>query len=85
MITFPDILCNAFNQDYTTTQAYDDLHRLMNEATMMQIEGKTDQPRYEELERIIPVQERLAKAKLDGHPIFDQLGSLRLTLPDEEE
>ena len=75
-LTFPDILCNALNRDYTTGQAYEDLNRLMNEATLMQIEGKTDLPRFEELTRIIPVQERLAKAKLDGHPIFDKLGSL---------
>ena len=84
-LTFPDILCNALNRDYTTAQAYDDLNKLMNEATLMQIEGKTDLPRFEELTRIIPVQERLAKAKLDGHPIFDKLGNLKLTLPDEEE
>ena len=79
-LTLPDILCNALNRGYTTAQAYDDLSRLMNEATLMQIEGKTDLPRFEELTRIIPVQEKLAKAKLDGHPIFDKLGGLEASI-----
>jgi hypothetical protein len=75
-LTLPDILSNAFNKDYTADQAVADLTRLMNEATLVEMEHGTDSPQYAELQRLIPVQEKLAKAKLEGHPIFDQLGSL---------
>jgi hypothetical protein len=75
-LTLTNIICNALNPDYTSTQAADDLSKLINEATLMQIQEETDSPRFTELQSIIPVQERLTKAKLDGHPIFDGLGSL---------
>ena len=75
-LTIASILCNAFDPDYTSTQAVDDLSKLMNDATLMEIQGKTNSPRFAELESLIIVQERLAKAKLDGHPIFDDLGTL---------
>jgi hypothetical protein len=77
-LTIASILCNAFNQDYTLAQAVDDLSKMVNEATWLQIQGETDTPRFAELERIIPVQERLAKGKIDGHPIFNRLGSLKV-------
>ena len=76
VLTFTSILCNALDPDYTSDQAVDDLGKLMNEATLMEIQGETGSPRFSELESIIPIQERLAKAKLDGHPIFDVLGTL---------
>ena len=75
-LTFTDILRNALNKDYTADRAMDDLSKLMNDATLMEIQGKTNSPRFAELESLIIVQERLAKAKLDGHPIFDDLGTL---------
>ena len=82
-ITFPTILSNAFNKNYTADQAVEDVTRLMNQATLVEIEHGTDSPDYAEIRRLIPVQERLAKAKLDNHPIFDQLGTLKLT-PHED-
>ena len=75
-LTFTDILRNALNKDYTPDRAVDDLGKLMNEATQMQLQGQTDSPRFVELKSIIPIQEKLAKAKMDGHPIFDRLGTL---------
>ena len=78
-VNLPTILFNAFNKDYTADQAVEDLTRLMNQATLVEIEYGTDSPEYAEIRRLIPVQEKLAKAKLDKHPIFDQLGSLKLT------
>ena len=79
-LTFTDILHNALNKDYTSDQAVDDLCKLTNEATQMQLQGNTDSPRFVELESIIPIQEKLVKAKLDGHPIFDRLGTLNAEL-----
>ena len=78
-ITLPIILANAFNKDYTADQAVEDLTRLMNQATLVEMEHGTDSPEYAEMQRLIPVQERLTRAKLDKHPIFDKLGSLSLT------
>ena len=77
-LTIASILCNAFNPDYTLAQAVDDLSKLMNEATWLQIQGEADSHRFSDLERIIPVQERLTQMKIDGHPIFNRLGSLNV-------
>ena len=84
-VTLPTIISNAFNKDYSADQAVEDLTRLMNQASLVEIEHGTDSPQYVEILRLIPVQERLARAKQEGHPIFDRLGSLKLTIPDEEE
>ena len=84
-ITLPTILANAFDKDYSADQAVEDLTRLMNQATLVEMQHGTDSKEYAEMRRLIPVQERLARAKQEGHPIFDQLGSLKLTIPDEEE
>ena len=82
-ITLPTILANAFDKDYTSDQAVEDLTRLMNHATLVEMEHGTASPEYAEMRRLIPVQERLARAKLEGHPIFDLLGTLKLT-PQKE-
>ena len=82
-ITLPTILANAFDGDYTADQAVEDLTRLMNQATLVELEHGTDSDEYAEMRRLIPVQERLARAKLEKHPIFDQLGTLKLT-PHED-
>ena len=84
-LTLPTILANAFDKDYTADQAVEDLTRLMNRATLVEIEHGTDSDEYAELQRLIPVQEKLAKAKSEGHPIFDRLGTLKLIMPDEVE
>ena len=83
-LTLAGIITNAFNRDYTADRAVEDLTRLMNEATLVEMEHGTDSPQYAELQRLIPVQEKLAKAKLEGHPIFDQLGSLNLALHKDD-
>ena len=75
-LTFTDILRNALDPDYTSDRAVADLGKLTDEATRMQSRGLTDTPRFVELQSIIPIQEKLVKAKLDGHPIFDRLGTL---------
>ena len=82
--TFANILCNALDPDYTSDQAVDDLGKLTNEATQMQLQEKTDSPRFVELESIIPIQEKLVKAKLDGHPIFDRLGTLNAEVHEDD-
>ena len=84
-ITLATILANALDKDYSADQAVEDLTRLMNQATLVEIEHGTGSPEHAEVLRLIPAQERLARAKQEGHPIFDQLGSLKLTIPDEEE
>jgi hypothetical protein len=43
-LTLTNIICNALNPDYTSTQAADDLSKLINEATLMQIQEETDSP-----------------------------------------
>ena len=45
-LTFASIFCNALDPDYTPDQAMDDLSKLMNEATLMEIQGKADSPRF---------------------------------------
>ena len=83
-LTLTSIIANAFNKDYTTALAVEDLARLMNEATLVELQHGTDSPQYTELQRLIPIQEKLVKAKLDGQPIFDQLGSLKITPHDDD-
>ena len=78
-ITLTSIIANAVNKDYTADQAVEDLTRLMNQATLVELRHGTDSPQYNELQKLIPIQEKLVKAKLEGHPIFDQLGSLKVT------
>jgi len=77
--TIADILSNAFDRDYTTDRAMADLERLMNEATLAEILHGTDSKQHRELRRLVPIQERLAKAKLEGDPLFDRLGTLEVT------
>jgi hypothetical protein len=78
-VTAATILSNAFDKDYTASQAVSDLEKLMNEATLLELSDAQDSPRYLELQKLIPVQERLVKTKMDGNPIFDRLGTLKVT------
>lgn len=78
-VTFADIVTNAFNKDYTASQAVADLENLMNEATLIELTDGPDSPRFIELQKLRAVQERLVQAKLDKNPIFDRLGSLKVT------
>ena len=79
--TFADIISNTFNKDYTAAQAVADLEKLMNESTLLEIQHEQDSPRFIELQKLIPVQERLLRARgLDDNPIFDRLGTLKVTV-----
>jgi len=51
----------------------------MNEATLLELTQGPHSPRFIELQKLFPVQVRLVKAKLEGNPIFDRLGSLKVT------
>ena len=51
----------------------------MNEATLLELSDAQDSPRFLELQKLIPVQERLVKAKMESDPIFDQLGNLKVS------
>ena len=43
-ITLANILTNAFDKDYSADQAVEDLTRLMNQATLVEMEHRTDSP-----------------------------------------
>jgi len=81
--TLSNILANAFNTDYTAGQAVADLEQLMNEATLLELTHGPHSPRFIELQKLIPIQERLVRAKMDGNPIFDRLGTLKVTVPED--
>jgi len=68
-----------FNKDYSAGQAVADLEKPMNEATLLELSDAQGSPRFIELQKLIPVQERLVRAKMDGNPIFDRLGTLKVT------
>ena len=82
--TIANIYSNAFNKDYTADLAVVDLERLMNEATLAEIRHGTDSMQHHEMKRLIPVQDKLARAKLNDDPIFDQFGSLNVTSPRDD-
>jgi len=77
--TAATIITNAFDKDYTASQAVDDLEKLMNEATLLELTHGPHSLRFIGLQKLIPVQERLVQAKLDGDPIFKRLGSLKVS------
>lgn len=72
-LTLTSIISNAFNKDYTADHAVEDLTRLMNEATLVELRHGTDSPRHAELQRLTTIQEKLVKAKLEGHPSGHQV------------
>jgi hypothetical protein len=78
-LTAAIVLSNAFDKDCTASQAIDDLEKLMNEATLIELTEGPDSPRFIELQKLIPVQERLVRMKLEGNPVFDRLGTLKVS------
>jgi hypothetical protein len=56
----------------------------MNEATLIELTHGSKSPRFIELQKLISVQERLVQAKLGKKPIFDQLGSLKVAIPQDD-
>ena len=79
-ITLSDVACNAFDKDYSLEQAATDLGKLMTELELIKRRYGADSPRFIELEKIIPVQEKLALGKLHGDQLFAQLDQLGIKL-----
>ena len=59
------------------------MEKLMNEATLLELTHGPHLPRFIELQKLILVQERLVRAKLDSNPVFDWLGTMKIT-PHED-
>ena len=79
-LTIAEIICNALDRDYCLDQAATDLGELMKELELIKCRHGADSPRITELEKIIPVQEKLALGKLRGDQLFvqlDRLGTVR--------
>jgi len=79
-LTIADIITNALDKDYSVDQAAMDLGELMTERELIKRRYCIESPRLAELERIIPVQEKLALGKLRGDQVFDQLEQLGIRL-----
>ena len=83
-LTIADIITNALDKDYSVDQAASDLGELMNELELIKRRYGTDSPRLTELERIIPLQERLALGKLRGEQVFEQLAQLDIRVEQHD-
>ena len=79
-LTIAEIIHNTLDKDYSVEQAATDLGELMNERELFKRRYGTDSPRLTELEKIIPVQEKLALGKLRGEEVFEQLEQLVMPL-----
>ena len=83
-LTIAEIIRNALDKDYSVEQAATDLGELMSERELIKRRYGTDSPRLTELEKIIPVQERLALGKLRGEEVFEQLAQLNIRLEQHD-
>ena len=83
-LTIADIIRNAIDKDYSMEQAATDLGELMTERELIKRRYGTDSPRLAELEKIIPVQEKLALGKLRGDEVFEQLAQLDIRLEQHD-
>ena len=83
-LTFADIITNALDKDYTVEQAATDLGELMTERELIKRRYGIDSPRLAELEKIIPVQKKLALGKLRGNQVFEQLAQLDIRIEQHE-
>ena len=83
-LTIADIITNALDKDYSVNQAATDLGELMNELELIKRRYGIDSPRFTELEKIIPVQERLALGKLRGDQVFEQLAQLDIRVEQHD-
>ena len=75
-LTIADIIRNAIDKDYSMEQAATDLGELMTERELIKRRYGIESPRLAELEEIIPLQEKLARGKLRGDEVFEQLERL---------
>ena len=83
-LTITDIITNALDKDYSVDQAATDLGELMNERELIKRRHGTGSTRLTELEKIIPVQVRLALGKLHGDEVFEQLYQLDIRLEQRD-
>ena len=83
-LTIADIIRNAIDKDYSMEQAATDLGELMTERELIKRRYGADSPRLAELEKIIPVQERLALGKLRGDEVFEQLEQLNIRMEQHD-
>ena len=83
-LSIADIIRNALDKDYSVEQADTDLGELMSERELIKRRYGADSPRLAELEKIIPVQKRLALRKLRGDEVFDQLKQLGIQLEQHD-
>ena len=83
-LALSDIITNALDKDYSVDQAATDLGELMTERELIKRRYGIDSPRLAELEKIIPVQERLALGKLRGDQVFEQLAQLNIRLEQHD-
>jgi hypothetical protein len=79
-LTFADIICNGLDKDYSVEQAALEFGELVNERELIKRRYGTSTARLTELERIIPLQEKLALGRLRGDEIFAQLERLGIRL-----
>jgi len=75
-LTLTDIVRNALDDAYSVEQAAIDLGKLMCEMELIKRRFGTGSHRLAELERIIPLQKKLALGKLQGDQLFSQLDRL---------
>ena len=79
-LTIADIICNAYDKNYSLEQAAIDLGALITEIELIKHRYNTDSPRFAELKRIIPVQKKLTAGKLHGDQLFAQLDQMAIKL-----
>ena len=83
-LTIAEIIRNALDKDYSAEQAATDLGELMTERELIKRRYGLDSPRLAELEKIIPIQERLALGKLRGEEVFEQPDHLNIRLEQHD-
>ena len=83
-LTIAEIIRNALDKDYSVEQAATDLGELMSERELIKRRYGTDSPRLTELEKIIPVQKRLALGKLCGDVVFENLRRLNIRMEQHD-
>ena len=79
-LTIVDIIYNTYSKEYSLEQAAIDLGELKTEMELIKRRDDTGSTRLTELERIIPLQEKLALGKLQGDQLFAQLDQLAIKL-----
>jgi hypothetical protein len=79
-LALADIIINALDKDYSVDHAATDLGVLITELELIKRRYGSDSPRLSEIEKLIPVQQKLALGKLRGDDVFEQLDQLNIRL-----